>query len=240
MREIEAMARWRNSPETVKSLRANKHCSCEKTGTSPLWNKRRAKKSVISGTIPSLIATFCRTLSISLLACISCYFPLASNAATLNAASVAYQDVYNAVQAAQEGDTVIIPPGTASWNSTLNITKGITLQGATTVTGDHTTAMSAIDSTVILDTIVGSNAFSPVVQVTLNNPSSFRITGVTFQYDPNVTAKNQNGAVIVGGTSNNFRLDHCHFSLLYGGHLEITGSIFGVIDHTIFDVRSGT
>jgi len=100
--------------------------------------------------------------------------------------------------------------------------------------------MSAIDGTVILDTIVGSNAFSPVVQVTLNNPSSFRITGVTFQYDPNVTAKNQNGAVIVGGTSNNFRLDHCHFSLLYGGHLEITGSIFGVIDHTIFDVRSGT
>jgi hypothetical protein len=135
------------------------------------------------------------------------------------------------VQAAQDGDTVIIPPGTASWNSTLNITKGITLQGATTVTGDHTTAMSAIDSTVILDTIVGSNAFSPVLQVTLNNPSSFRITGITFQYDPNVTAKNQDGAVIVRGTSNNFRIDHCHFNLLYGWHLEIKGSIWGNRSH---------
>jgi hypothetical protein len=162
-----------------------------------------------------------------------------AHAATINAASPALTDVASAIALASDGDTVIIPAGTANWNSTLTITKGITLQGATTVTGDHTTAMSATDGTVILDTVVGASGSPPLIQATLSNPSSFRITGLTFQYDPNVTTKNQTGAVIIGGSCSNFRLDHCHFNRLYGFHLMVN-DMFGVIDHTIFDVRSGT
>jgi len=162
-----------------------------------------------------------------------------AHAATINAASPALLDVASAVALASDGDTVIIPAGTANWNSTLTITKGITLQGATTVTGDHTTAMSATNGTVILDTVAGTSGTPPLIQATLSNPSSFRITGLTFQYDPNVTTKNQTGAVIISGSCNNFRLDHCHFNRLYGFHLAVS-DMFGGIDHTIFDVRAGT
>ena len=39
---------------------------------------------------------------------------------------------------AQDGDTIAIPAGTFSWASRLNVTKGITLQGSTTIVGAGT------------------------------------------------------------------------------------------------------
>ena len=60
-------------------------------------------------------------------------------AATINAASASYEDVSAAVVAASPGDTVLVPAGSATWGSTLTITRGIVLQGAgidqTTITG---------------------------------------------------------------------------------------------------------
>jgi len=64
-----------------------------------------------------------------------------SKAAIINAKSVSAVDVNAAVSSAAEGDTIMVPPGTASWTSPLVITKGLTLEGA----GD--------DKTVILDDI---------------------------------------------------------------------------------------
>src|ERR1700749_4402016 len=49
---------------------------------------------------------------------------------TLIAASVAYSDVNSVVAAANPGDLVIIPPGIATWASTLTINKSLTLQGS--------------------------------------------------------------------------------------------------------------
>jgi hypothetical protein len=53
-----------------------------------------------------------------------------SQAATINAASCSYADVAAAVSAASNGDTVIVPAGQATWDTTLSITRGVTLQGA--------------------------------------------------------------------------------------------------------------
>src|SRR6266487_2116757 len=39
---------------------------------------------------------------------------------------------------ARDGDIIVLPPGIFRWTSTLNITKGITLQGATTISGAST------------------------------------------------------------------------------------------------------
>jgi hypothetical protein len=61
--------------------------------------------------------------------------------ASIGAESVSLRDVEAAVRSAHDGDTVIVPAGTASWTSTLTIGKSITLQGA----GD--------DKTVILDDV---------------------------------------------------------------------------------------
>src|SRR4029077_2109155 len=40
-------------------------------------------------------------------------------------------DVQAAINQAKDGDTITLPAGTLSWTSTLNIAKGITLQGQT-------------------------------------------------------------------------------------------------------------
>ena len=48
------------------------------------------------------------------------------NGATIEAKSVSLGDVESAIGSAHEGDTVIVPGGTASWTSTLVITKRIT------------------------------------------------------------------------------------------------------------------
>jgi hypothetical protein len=186
------------------------------------------------------VATLCRILSISLLAFVSCYLPLATSAATLNATSVAYQDVYNAVQAAQDGDTIILPAGTASWTQTLYITRRIQLIGATTVTGDHNSVgsdglstMAANDQTIIMDSVpqpTGSGSqLAKLIQATVAPGSGapgtaplFRISGITFQLDPNQTwIPNQNSAAIclltpatTTAASDNVRVDHCHWNQL--------------------------
>jgi PKD repeat protein len=49
---------------------------------------------------------------------------------TITAASPSYADVKAAVDSAVSGDTVIVPAGSATWNSQLVITKGIYLIGA--------------------------------------------------------------------------------------------------------------
>ena len=47
---------------------------------------------------------------------------------TIEAASPSYADVNAAVTAAVNGDTVVVPSGSATWSSRLSITKAITLK----------------------------------------------------------------------------------------------------------------
>ena len=53
-----------------------------------------------------------------------------AQASIINAASVSQSDVAAAIAAAANGDTVVIPAGTATWTSSLNVTKAIWLQGS--------------------------------------------------------------------------------------------------------------
>jgi hypothetical protein len=52
------------------------------------------------------------------------------SADTHTAASPSFADVSAAVSAAQSGDIVVVPAGTATWGYQLLITKGIYLKGA--------------------------------------------------------------------------------------------------------------
>jgi hypothetical protein len=70
----------------------------------------------------------------------------------VKAASPSLGDVGTAVAAAADGDTVAVPAGTASWTGTLIVTKGITIQGATTVTGTRDDP-TLTDATIITDEI---------------------------------------------------------------------------------------
>src|SRR2546428_4626622 len=93
-------------------------------------------------------------------------------AGLINAKSVSLADVTSAVSSAHDGDTVVVPAGTASWTSTLNIKKGITLQGA------------GNDTTVILDDVLRTNANrgGAIIIISLTPSQSFRLTGFTFRH----------------------------------------------------------
>lgn len=54
----------------------------------------------------------------------------AAKANTYTAASCNTSDVQTAINSAAEGDTVLIPAGTCTWTSGVNVTVGITIQGA--------------------------------------------------------------------------------------------------------------
>ncbi len=130
------------------------------------------------------------------------------NAATINAASVSYDDVASAVSRATYGDTVVVPAGTVTWKSTLTITKGITLKGA------------GIDQTTI--NFGGSNA---VIQYkadpySRSNNISIRITGFTI--DANWLGKNialtaNSLSEFVGSVITNNRIDNNNFAVSHVG-----------------------
>jgi hypothetical protein len=178
-----------------------------------------------------------------------------ADCATRNAASPQYSDVNFAVNgggpdssgvtfngAAADGDTVVIPVGIASWTSALIITHGITLQGQTVITGDHTTTpnMTAADYTVIQDDSPRGGNKALISDIALTLTQSVRITGLTLRYGLSVTSYNSNGILRLFGTCPSFRVDHCHFDQLYGYNFASDGWLYGVIDHCIFDLSPGS
>jgi len=157
-----------------------------------------------------------------------------AQAATIRAASPSRADVGTAVAAAADGDTVIVPAGTASWTATLEVTKGITIQGATTITGTRDNP-TVTDATIILDAVPRTAAASAIVRANLPVGKTFRLTGFTFRKG-GLTTMAQNGAVRLTGTCQAMRVDHCHFDHLYQNpNIANTGWIYGVVDHCVLD-----
>jgi hypothetical protein len=83
--------------------------------------------------------------------------------ATAEAKSAELEDVKSAIASAKPGDTVMVPAGQASWTSPLMITKGITLQGATSVGGNLESPL-VTDKTVILDDLPRQSHRQPSVK----------------------------------------------------------------------------
>ena len=141
---------------------------------------------------------------------------------TLTLLSPSFAAVSTAVGAAKNGDTVIVPAGTASWPKTLVINKPITLIGQTTVSYTNETAN---DRTIILDDVSRSSSTppAPIIHVMLNagdmsvEPTVplVLIKGFTFRGSPNTPKGAPNGAVMLSGTCPAVRVSNCHFDRLY-------------------------
>jgi hypothetical protein len=174
------------------------------------------------------VVTFC--------ACFGCLLKL--NAATVTAKSVAFADVNSAVISAADGDTVIVPPGIASWTSTLTLTKSITLQGQTRVEGADPSNFNVKDETVILDDVPrtpqgkakNQAKASALIYGNFSSRQRPRITGLTFKKGE-TTGKGFTGVVYLEGTCRNVRIDHCSFYKLSRYNLIVRGNLFGVMDH---------
>ena len=148
-----------------------------------------------------------------------------SQAATIHAASCSYADVGAAVSAASNGDTVMVPAGQATWDNTLTITRGITLQGAgigqTTITRQGKIISIAPDSTAEA------------------NSEKFYISGFTF--DTNNASDVQmgyTGAINVGGTkSTRIIIHHNKFqNIIYATGVFASGITRGVVYQNQFDM----
>ncbi len=137
------------------------------------------------------------------------------------AESCAQDDVQSAIDAAQDGDTVLLPAGEATWTppdartpSVMINGKTITLQGA------------GVDKTVITD---GSpHAWNSLALVVRGSGKPFRVTGMTFR--KGTEARGANAISIFN--SRNWRVDQCKFDYNgVGGALFSYGDSFGVLDN---------
>ena len=126
-----------------------------------------------------------------------------AQAATVNARSPSFFDVSTAVASAANGDTVIVPAGTASWTTTLVINKPIWLVGQTTVSYTNETAN---DQTIILDEVSRSSTPpAPIIHATVTagvmsvEPAVplLQIKGFTFRGSPNTPKGAPNGAIML-------------------------------------------
>jgi hypothetical protein len=158
--------------------------------------------------------------------------PGSAEAATINAASVSLTDVTRAVASAADGDTVVVPAGTASWTNNLAISKAITLQGA------------GIGRTIIIDSVPNGTPQKNLMRWTLVANKASRMTGIEFQGDPSARPKPIANGVItinaVGGSNvdnRTMRIDHCKFNQLYSNYIMPVDMV-GVIDHNEFIFRA--
>jgi hypothetical protein len=143
-----------------------------------------------------------------------------TEAATINAASPSYSDVSSAVSSATYGDTVVVPDGTATWNTSLTISKGITLQGA------------GIDNTVINN---GRIIYSPDSYSRSNN-IPVRITGFTIDADWNGPNIQLSGPLGDQSLIENNRIDHNKLidGTMAGVYWGWNGRFWGLVDNNQF------
>jgi hypothetical protein len=167
-----------------------------------------------------------------------------AQAATVNAHSPSFVDVSTAVSAAKNGDTVVVPAGTASWTRTLVINKPIWLVGQTTVNYTNETAS---DQTIILDDVSRSSTPpAPIIHVMLNagdmsvEPTTplLLIKGFTFRGSPSTPTGAPNGAIQLTGTCPAVRVSNCHFDRLYQSSIYNFGWIYGVMDNCIHTITN--
>ena len=138
------------------------------------------------------------------------------NAATINAASCSQSDVESAVNSASNGDTVIVPSGTAEWND-IDIAVGIILAGA------------GIDAT----TITASEGADQIIDLELGHNEPTRITGFTF----NGNSGNSYGIYAEANTGSHkntsLRIYHIKF-VDCSRSIIMYDWLYGVIDHNEF------
>jgi hypothetical protein len=141
------------------------------------------------------------------------------NAATVTAASASLAHVQTAYDSTANGDTLAIPAGTASWNGTLWVNKGIHIQGAGTA------------STIISDNL-SSNAH--LIAITLTNGWTNRVSYIQFATAlPARDPYNTLGAIYATGfntNTNRIRIDHCIFTNLTAPMFTWETAL-GVVDH---------
>jgi hypothetical protein len=157
-------------------------------------------------------------------------FPTALHAETRTAAALTPEAVWEAIDAAKDGDTVQLPAGTAVWTKGWNTGRGAKMK-AIVVQG------AGMDKTVICDHRGSKGSFVPFELHGVEG-KPFRVTGITFDGTGWADAGLWGGFMSISGTCKDFRIDHCRFknarvmmTINAGGDQDT----YGLIDHCCFD-----
>jgi len=158
--------------------------------------------------------------------------PVSSRAAVIpsNGTDTDVQRIHD-LPSTVDGDIITIPSGTFSWTHVVNVTKGVSIQGNTTVNSDTGVCN---DQTVILDDIV--DLFTAIFDGNITGNKAWRLTGITFKAGSRNTNV-PNGIIRVHGDSHRVRFDHLHFTgqLKQSNGISIYSGIYGVADHVVID-----
>jgi hypothetical protein len=134
--------------------------------------------------------------------------------ATIDAKSCNAADVQSAVNAAQHGDTVVIPAGACTWTSGVTVTKGIYIRGQG-------------DATVLRDDAPGAMIAFHVDQPHNGRLSHLTVVGVREGWHPNVH-------VMFGGTQTAFRIHNVTFTAYTKPAVGTTAAATGLVDNNSF------
>src|SRR5215475_12491169 len=168
------------------------------------------------------------TVLVSLSAILILVLSCLAGATTISAKSASQYDVATAIASAINGDTLIIPAGTATWTRTLPVRKAITIQGA------------GVGVTIIKDNVQNGQ----LISIDLVAGKLTRLTGIEFQNGGRVNTGLAPGGVIhVSGSNTDgsqFRFDHSAWNRVNGA--LVCDTVIGVVDHNQFtqDSNAGT
>jgi hypothetical protein len=125
---------------------------------------------------------------------------------------------------AQNGDKITLPAGTFTWSTPVAISKAIKIQGG------------GIDVTTIVDNVPKIGGAGSVA-LTFNTSSTGapRATGFTMRGMAPDTNQYNKGTLVINGLSHSVRVDHIKFDEPGTGAMIVSGDIWGVIDHCVFN-----
>ena len=148
----------------------------------------------------------------------------------IQAASPSYADVVLAISTANSGDTVLIPPGKATWNQQLVLSKGIKIIGA----GVGQTVITSGYNAPTPNSTSSRNALIYYRPDIPSDAEKFRLSGFTFDLD------NRCGLIHIinrSATAIRYnRIDNNQINNTIGYRtIYIFGTIYGVIDSNTMD-----
>ena len=164
-------------------------------------------------------------------------------AGIIRASSASLSDVKTAIALARDGDTVALPAGEASWTQPLIISKPITLQGETVVTGGFATWMSDMvrtspltykpavtRKTIIHHAVVSGGKAFIQLQPSGATTGLWRVTGISFL--PPSSGLSSGSCISPQAGVSNFRVDHCEFDGLTVENVWAWNER-GLVDHNV-------
>lgn len=147
---------------------------------------------------------------------------LSASAATNNALSPALADVRAALNSSVAGDTVVIPPGTARWTSTLEF-RGISLVG------------SGTNQTIIIDDLDrNANPYPPLIMVHGAGTNTMQLGN--FQLTGANNTRNWHGEIAVD-CAGPIRIHDIYFNLCIDKALCLYGANLALVDHCYFRLK---